>query len=549
MEKGSDLPIEFATITIFNPKDSAVVTGGISNEKGKFRISEIPVGRFFVEIAFIGYETYVNQEVRFNPKSGVEVNLGTQRHRIGRGGIINIVLKKNKLFGYSGNISLTAATGDNYNGSIGLSKRNDKYNIYANYSYRYSDMYMDRETDRSTFFSDTTSVLYQLGGGNRIRENHTLGGGMEFYLSPKSTVFANATYSIRNGLDGDSIIFNTYDVLGDEVLNNLEYIRRNSEDDDGTNIDVKFGFQHVFERRKKVLSLVFSGYGIVGRSFGDLGLQLGMRAEQALTESYLVTTDSLFENDYFSLFPSGHLKYTLPSQKELMLSYSRRINRPRTRQLNPFTDFSNPNLFRVGNAFLLPEYVDAIELSLSKRSKAFQLVTSLYYKKVNDVISRIVTVEGETSTVSYENLASSINKTAQDGSNLENALSNEGYAGNANCNISWRKNKWSVQGSARYRSPFVILQGEISSIFFADLAVKRTILKEKGTIGIRFSDVANTRVFRFSTSGDTFTQSGFRDRESQNLYLTFTYNFGKLEQKKRGSKGRNSGGGGIESDF
>jgi len=264
-----------------------------------------------------------------------------------------------------------------------------------------------------------------------------------------------------------------------------------------------------------------------------------MRAEQALTESYLVTTDSLFENDYFSLFPSGHLKYTLPSQKELMLSYSRRINRPRTRQLNPFTDFSNPNLFRVGNAFLLPEYVDAIELSLSKRSKAFQLVTSLYYKKVNDVISRIVTVEGETSTVSYENLASSINqgleviftwkkwkdwsimlsangyKTAQDGSNLENALSNEGYAGNANCNISWRKNKWSVQGSARYRSPFVILQGEISSIFFADLAVKRTILKEKGTIGIRFSDVANTRVFR----------------------------------KKRGSKGRNSGGGGIESDF
>ncbi len=110
---------------------------------------------------------------------------------------------------------------------------------------------------------------------------------------------------------------------------------------------------------------IMAGYAIVGRSLGKVGVQLGLRAEQALTDSYLVTSDSLFENDYFSLFPSGHLKYQLSQEKELMLSYSRRINRPRTRQLNPFTDFSNPLLIRVGNPFLLPEYVDAIEASYS----------------------------------------------------------------------------------------------------------------------------------------------------------------------------------------
>jgi len=39
-------PLDYATISIFSKKDSSLVTGGITDEAGKFSI-ETPFGRFF----------------------------------------------------------------------------------------------------------------------------------------------------------------------------------------------------------------------------------------------------------------------------------------------------------------------------------------------------------------------------------------------------------------------------------------------------------------------------------------------------------------------
>ncbi|MFT4723091.1 MAG: iron complex outermembrane receptor protein [Flavobacteriales bacterium] len=759
--------IQFATITLISKRDSSAVTGGITDEKGRFRIVEIPVGMYSVEVNFIGYKIQVLSGVKLSPKESVERDLGeiflepastmiedvevvagkelmrleidkrvfdvsqnitstggsanevlenipsvevdidgnvslrgsqnvtvlidgkpsgltgSSRQAVldqlpassiefveiitnpsakydpdGMGGIINIILKKNKLFGYSGNVSLTAATGDNYNGSFSVSKRNDKLNIFANYGFRYADRFSERKTDRITYDDTSYTELIQDGKGSREKISHNLGLGTELYLSSKSTLYVNGTYQIKESNDEDRNDFLIFSDIND-LSSKEEYFRENTEKDSGNNIDLNLGYELSFIPRQKVLSVDFSysnnssdevgifnefentgrtfdyierndigggfqfysgqldyidrigekwkletgvkstqrtvrsdfraftnssvsegllldtsrsndfeyketimaGYAIVGRSLGKVGVQLGLRAEQALTDSYLVTTDSLFENDYFSLFPSGHLKYQLSQEKELMLSYSRRINRPRTRQLNPFTDFSNPLLIRVGNPFLLPEYVDAIEASYSFRAKAFQLMTSVYYKQVNGVMSRLVSLEDEVSTVSYQNLNNSVNqgleviftwkkwekwnvmlsgnayKTASDGSNVDSDLSNEGYAGNANANITYKNKGWQAQASARYRSPFVILQGEIQSIFFSDLALKKSILKEKGSLGLRVSDMFDSREFNFETSGVNFAQKGRRKRESRNVYLSFSYNFGKLENKKKRNRG------------
>ncbi len=57
----------------------------------------------------------------------------------GTSGIINIVLKKNKLKGTNGMISTTGGTGKLFNGSASFSYRNSKMNAYANYTYRYSE--------------------------------------------------------------------------------------------------------------------------------------------------------------------------------------------------------------------------------------------------------------------------------------------------------------------------------------------------------------------------------------------------------------------------
>ena len=46
----SGAPIEFATISLLAFDEDKVITGGVTDSKGRFRITEIPVGRFRAQI-------------------------------------------------------------------------------------------------------------------------------------------------------------------------------------------------------------------------------------------------------------------------------------------------------------------------------------------------------------------------------------------------------------------------------------------------------------------------------------------------------------------
>jgi outer membrane beta-barrel protein len=78
------------------------------------------------------------------------------------------------------------------------------------------------------------------------------------------------------------------------------------------------------------------------------------------------------------------------------------------------------------------------------------------------------------------------------------------------------------------------------------LALSKKVLQNKGTITLRATDIFDTRRFQFETSGPTFYNSGYRKRESRNLYLSFTYRFGKLSAPKR--RKRSNGNGGSEME-
>ncbi len=66
--------IEYANIVIFSLRDSSMVTGGVTNNEGSFKIILDKPGKYNVEIRFIGYDTE-ELEVTVNP-STPNVNLG-----------------------------------------------------------------------------------------------------------------------------------------------------------------------------------------------------------------------------------------------------------------------------------------------------------------------------------------------------------------------------------------------------------------------------------------------------------------------------------------
>ena len=69
-------PIDYANITLYNPKDSSVVTGGISNETGNFSISIARPGRFYAKVSYIGYKTHLIRSVIVTPVKST-IDLGT----------------------------------------------------------------------------------------------------------------------------------------------------------------------------------------------------------------------------------------------------------------------------------------------------------------------------------------------------------------------------------------------------------------------------------------------------------------------------------------
>lgn len=59
--------LPFATVAIINAKDSAILIGGITNDKGGFTIQS-PIGKVFVQVSYLGFNTYSSEVMDLNPK-------------------------------------------------------------------------------------------------------------------------------------------------------------------------------------------------------------------------------------------------------------------------------------------------------------------------------------------------------------------------------------------------------------------------------------------------------------------------------------------------
>lgn len=587
----------------------------------------------------------------------------------GMAGIINVVLKKNKLEGFYGNVKLTAATGDLYDGALGLNWRNARVNVFGSYSFRYNDRFSNGTTDRTTFNAELPpAVLDQDNDGNREELSHTGKVGFDFYLTPSQTLTASVLYSTRTRSEFDSTHF---DIQDPGEQQSSIYDRIGLEDDPQQNFDYNLGYRRTFGSTDHVFSAeaflsrfeahevngfqeswleldglpadtvvaaeenrnddytdlwtiqtdyerplphdgkfetglkatirdmdqdffagfdsdadgqfendtsrtnrflyreeVYAAYVTAGRKFGAIGVQLGGRLEQAFTTSELVTTETTFENDYLSFFPSANVSYEFLEKNTVLLSYSRRINRPRTRQLNPFPQYTDPLNLRQGNPFLLPEYTHSVELGWSKRIERNSVTVTGYYRDVSNVIRRFLEVDSTgVSTVSFQNIAgtttqgiefilvvqplkwwnanvsANLYRQVSDGSNLSSDLNPNATGFRLRGMSTWKwGNGWNAQLSGFWRAPQQTLQGDFSGFFNIDAAMSKEILKQKGSVSLRLSDVFNTREFSWSANGNDFSQEGFRKRESQNLYLSFSYRFGKLEDRSKRRGNRSSGG-------
>ena len=315
---------------------------------------------------------------------------------------------------------------------------------------------------------------------------------------------------------------------------------------------------------------IYAAYTIFGDKKGQFSYQLGLRGEFTDVITELEQTNEVNDRSYFNLFPSAHLTYELANNNSIQLSYSRRIRRPRFRDLNPFFSFSDSRRFYSGNPNVDPELTDSYELGYVNYWDKGSLSSSIYYRHTDGVISRITElglVDGDTLfIVKPQNLATenaygfeftfsynpdkwlrlngdvNLFRAITDGTNLNSSFQADAFtmSGRLTSQMTlWKQLETQIRFN--YRAPRATTQGRRKALYMMDLGMSKDIWNKKGTLTLSVRDVFNSRKRRYETFGPTFYQEG--EFQWRSRVATLKLNYRINQKKRRGGRGGRGGGG------
>ena len=309
--------------------------------------------------------------------------------------------------------------------------------------------------------------------------------------------------------------------------------------------------ESIFEYRETY----HQAYALLSRQFGKFGVQAGARGELAATEFSLPAADDV-DNDYQNLFPSLNISYTGSPTFNSRFSYSKRIERPEPRMLNPGQPSADSLNKFVGNPLLQPKHTHSFTLDFTKMGAWGMVKLAPYYRNTinNWDYFKVVDAAG-VSTLTWLNTSSvkaygtnatvSVRKGAtangfislnayqfeRDASNLSGAYAGDGFrwdlSGNAMATI--RKGTM-IQGFARYQAPQDMPQGKISSSVFSNIGLRHQFMNNKASLNLAVVDPFDLFRFRFETTDATHIQKSNNKVTIRSLRLAVTYNFGKPPQ-------------------
>ncbi len=171
----------------------------------------------------------------------------------GVGGIINVVMKKQKSKGINGVVNASIGTRNKYKVDALLNYRTKNFNVFGGFDYNYRDFHMDGQTKYETYFPDTTNFRYSTMEGIMNRSGFGAKAGADFYVSDRSTL----TLSGRYGGYRFSRDHNTNRHIFTDPATVDEYSRSESVSDrEGRYYDINLNFVHKFDDNGHQLELM-----------------------------------------------------------------------------------------------------------------------------------------------------------------------------------------------------------------------------------------------------------------------------------------------------
>lgn len=330
------------------------------------------------------------------------------------------------------------------------------------------------------------------------------------------------------------------------------------------------------------INAIYSQYGAKSGKFSYLA---GLRFEDSNIDINLLTTNDFNNKKYNNFFPSVFLTYELGQKSTISLNYSKRINRPRGRLINPFSNYSSNIAYFKGNPDINPSLTNALDLGYMKQWNKLTLTTSAYLnqtensfqfiqRETGDFVDGIPVIEttpinlateyraGFEFTLNYNpfkwwKLNGNFNffrNETQGNYTYINYLDEVIIQNFDNVAFTWFTRISSKitlpyaidwQTNATYNAPQTNAQGTSLGVLSANLAFSKDILKDKATIALNVNDLFNSRKRIFDSNlPSAMTHTEMQGRERQ-INLSFTYRF----NKKKTDKERQPKTGGEGEDF
>lgn len=307
---------------------------------------------------------------------------------------------------------------------------------------------------------------------------------------------------------------------------------------------------NVFEYDQKVLGL----YSTAAYEGEKWGLKLGLRMENTALNTLLLNTNNSNNQNYTNSFPSLHTSYKLSKRFSLQAGYSKRIFRPRMWDLNPFFNIRNNFSIRTGNPGLLPEFSDSYEINSIYILEKASFNLGIYHRYTTDVIERVTTFADNISTSTPLNIGTNQATGVEfngkynmakwltiNGDINYNYFNREGTFESSSFDFS--ADQWSARTTAKFKLPAQIdfeitanyrsrvqsFQRLTSDYAYADLGVRKKIMKGKAILNLSIRDIFSSRIRESEANQPGFYLYNWGQRGGRYITFGISYGFGKGE--------------------
>ena len=312
---------------------------------------------------------------------------------------------------------------------------------------------------------------------------------------------------------------------------------------------------------------VYAGYFSANlKLFNYLNIKAGTRYEY--TDIKLDFPNTSIPS-YGTLVPSVTFSHDISKNQSVKLSYSKRIERPEYRELNPFINLSDPYNISTGNPLLKPELGNNFELGYAGSFKKggniylglferinshdvkdfttfypdYQIGDSIYHNV--SVSSRLnlgeeynsgITVSGSYPVTSKLNLRGNLMISHRyQVTHLPTGNISTGLRTRVNLNATYELPKdLVVEFFGFYNAASRNIQGKSPQFFIYNFAFRKLFWDKKASIGFTATNPFSKYIKQVSTiATDSYTSASIRQLQLRSFGISFMYKFGKLQFDKK----------------